>query len=207
MCFESPCKRFVRHCLVLRCYWGDIFLSMYKPTYLVDVQYNSPTFSFLFSGLLWFVEGMLVLNTCYFSATLDFFNSSYDVWVAKRFKGIGLKISMTHPIKKLQTFYSDSVWQETNRTEKPCFSPFFSTVLWSRCEPPPESALIMVARAYSRNACRCTASKGSEKQKNGWEWGFVRRLHCQKAACLSVSCIWAQCLLGDLWPGWCMLGL
>ncbi len=130
---------FVRHCLVLWCHWGDIFLSMYKPTYLVDVQYNSPTFSFLFSGLLWFVEGMLVLNTCYFSATLDFFNSSYDVWVANRFKGIGLKISMTHPIKKLQTFYSDSVWQETNRTEKPCFSPFFSTVLWSRCELPPES--------------------------------------------------------------------
>ncbi len=129
----TPCKCFVRHDLILRC---DNLKNM--------------TFSF----------PPLVLNTSYFSA-LDCFSSSYDV--AYHFKGIGLKISMTHPIKKLLAFCSDSVRQETNSTEKPYFSPSFSTVLWSRCEPPPESALIMVARVYGRNACRCTASKGGEK--------------------------------------------
>ncbi len=125
----------------------------------------------------------LVLNTSYFSA-LDCFSSSYDV--AYCFKGIGLKISMIHPIKKLLAFCSDSVRQETNSTEKPYFSPSFSTVLWSRCEPPPESALIMVARVYGRNACRCTASKGGEKRKNGRELGSLRRLHC---LALSKSCM------------------
>lgn len=120
------------------------------------------------SSTFCFFQGILVLSTSYFSA-LDFFNSSYDAWVANCFKGIGLKISVTHPIQKLLAFYSDSVWQEMNRTEKPCLSPSFSSVLWLRCEHPPESAHIMGARAYSRNACRCTASKGSEKWKSGRE--------------------------------------
>lgn len=198
-------------CSLSALFWSVITLKTWRFPFHVPYSANSPAFLFLFSSLLWLVQSVWVLNTSYFSA-LDLFNISYDKWVANRFKGIGLKISMTHPIIKLLAFYSDSVRQETSRTEKPCFFPSFSTVLWLRCEPPPESAHIMGARAYSRNACRCTVSTGSEKRKNGYERGFVRRLHClsvSKYSCMIKyrSCIWVCRLLGDLWPGWCRSGL